>query len=64
MIFYFISFCNILEKYYSNVIQQYGKNLTYVMFWADIARLLQHCNNIINSFWNIIEILLYFYSIV
>ena len=36
---------------------QYCSNITFIMFWADVARFLQHFRNLSNSFINILAIL-------
>ena len=36
---------------------QYFSNITFLMFWADIARFLQYFRNLSNSFINILAIL-------
>ena len=43
---------------------QYLKNIAYVIFCTDIARLLQYFNNISDKFRNILVILQYFQGIV
>ena len=42
---------------------QYLENIAYVIFCADIARLLQNFNNISNRFRNVLKILQYFQGI-
>ena len=59
--FYF--FQRILAIFYMNI-QQFYQNITYAMFLADIARLLQYSKNIVNSFRNILSILPYFNVII
>ena len=41
----------------------YFENIAYVIFCADVARLLQYFNNISDKFWNILAILQYFQGI-
>ena len=45
------------------LVWQYLANIAYVIFCADIARLLQYFNNISDRFRNILAILQYFQGI-
>ena len=47
----FSHYKNITMKY------EYCSNITFIMFWTDIARFLQNFRNLSNSFINILEIL-------
>ena len=46
-------------SHYSNIKMkyQYCSNITFMMFWTDIARFLQNFRNLSNSFINILAVL-------